>query len=40
NRLELENLTDINNPIVIKHKGRPSKRLQASVEKDLHKKKQ
>ena len=33
-RLEPGNLTDINNPIVIKHKGRPQKkRLIASVEK-------
>jgi hypothetical protein len=36
-RLEPENLTDINNPVVTKHKGRPPKRLQANVEKDLHK---
>jgi len=35
-RLELENLFDINNPIVTKHKGRPPKRLIANVEKDLH----
>ena len=36
-RLKSENLTNINNPIIIKHKGQPSKKLQASVEKDLHK---
>src|SRR3989337_1057962 len=29
---ENENLADINNPPVIKHKGRPPKRLKASVE--------
>ena len=33
------NLTDINNSIVIKHKGRPAKRLIANVEKGLHKEK-
>src|SRR5438034_2118694 len=32
-------LTDINNPIVIKHKGRPAKRLIANIEKGLHKEK-
>jgi len=35
-RLEPENLFDINNPVVTKHKGRPPKRLIANVEKDLH----
>ncbi|CAB4422685.1 unnamed protein product [Rhizophagus irregularis] len=34
------NLIDINNPVVIKHKGRPPKRLVANVEKDvLHREK-
>ncbi|PKK62649.1 hypothetical protein RhiirC2_855528 [Rhizophagus irregularis] len=34
------NSIDINNPVVIKHKGRPPKRLVANVEKDvLHRKK-
>lgn len=37
--LDSENLTDINNPVVIKHKGRPPKRLAANVEKDLHREK-
>src|ERR1043165_652416 len=37
--LEPENLTDINNPRVIKHKGRPPKRLMASVEKVLDRRK-
>ncbi|CAB4441269.1 unnamed protein product [Rhizophagus irregularis] len=32
----LEVLTDINNPIIVKHKGRPPKRLISNVEKDLH----
>ncbi|EXX50941.1 hypothetical protein RirG_266000 [Rhizophagus irregularis DAOM 197198w] len=34
----LEVLTNINNPIIVKHKGRPLKRLISNVEKDLHKK--
>jgi len=38
-RFDLENLTDINNPIIIKHKGRPPKRLISNVEKGLHKEK-
>ena len=37
-RLE-PNLTDINNPVVVRHKGRPPKRLVASVEKGLHREK-
>ena len=32
-RFDPGNLTDINNPVVIKHKGRPVKRLIANVEK-------
>ncbi len=39
-RLELKNLTDINNSVVIKHKGWSLKRLQVSVKKDLHKERQ
>ena len=38
-RFDLENLTDINNPIIIKYKGRPPKRLISNVEKGLHKEK-
>ena len=38
-RFDLVNLTDINNPIVIKHKGRSAKRLIANVEKGLHREK-
>ena len=34
-----ENSTEIGNPLVIKHKGRPPKRLVANVEKDLHREK-
>uniref|UniRef100_U9TAX6 SWIM-type domain-containing protein n=1 Tax=Rhizophagus irregularis (strain DAOM 181602 / DAOM 197198 / MUCL 43194) TaxID=747089 RepID=U9TAX6_RHIID len=35
----LEVLTDINNPIIVKHKGRPPKRLISNVEKNLHREK-
>lgn len=38
-RLEPENFTDINNPVVVMHKGRPPKRLIASVEKVLNREK-
>ncbi|PKK55683.1 hypothetical protein RhiirC2_801771 [Rhizophagus irregularis] len=38
-RLELEDFTDIINPIVIKHKGRPPKSLIVSVEKGLNREK-
>ena len=39
-RLEqAENFTDIINPVVVKHKGRPPKRLVASVEKGLNREK-
>ena len=38
NRLKL-NLTDINNPVIVRHKGRPHKRLVVSVKKGLHKEK-
>ncbi|CAG8517865.1 21188_t:CDS:2, partial [Cetraspora pellucida] len=37
NKLVLENLTDVNNSIVIKHKEQPSKRLKVNVEKSLYK---
>ena len=36
-RLDPKNLTDINNSVVTKHKGRPPKRLIANVEKDRKK---
>jgi len=39
NKLNPKNLTDINNPVVTKHKGRPPKRLMANVEKVIHRKK-
>ncbi|PKY14068.1 hypothetical protein RhiirB3_502008 [Rhizophagus irregularis] len=35
----LEVLTDINNPIIVKHKGRLLKRLISNVKKDLHREK-
>ncbi|PKB95090.1 hypothetical protein RhiirA5_437393 [Rhizophagus irregularis] len=35
-RLELENFTDVINPVVIKHKGWPPKRLISSIEKVLN----
>ncbi|CAB4395984.1 unnamed protein product [Rhizophagus irregularis] len=38
-KLELEDFTDIINPIVIKHKGRPPKSLIVSVEKGLNREK-
>src|ERR1044072_1033631 len=34
---EIENLADINNLAIIKHKGRPPKRLKANVEQSLSK---
>ncbi|CAB4444471.1 unnamed protein product [Rhizophagus irregularis] len=37
--LEPENFTDVINPVVIKHKGRPPKRLISSVEKGLNREK-
>ena len=37
---ENETFTDINNPAIVKHKRRPSKRLKANVEQSLHKGKQ
>ncbi|PKK58198.1 hypothetical protein RhiirC2_720708, partial [Rhizophagus irregularis] len=38
-RLKPENFTDVINPVVIKHKGRPPKRLISSVEKVLNREK-
>lgn len=35
--IENENLSDINNPTITKHKGRPPKRLKANVEQSLYK---
>ena len=40
NNQEIENLSDINNPAIVKHKGWPPKRLKANVEQSLHKGKQ
>ena len=36
---EIENLADINNPAIIKHKGRLPKRLKANIEQSLSKRK-
>ena len=37
NNQEIENVSDINNPMIVKHKERPPKRLKANVEQSLHK---